>query len=589
MNIKKKLFESLLCLHLCFFTCSAWSANLMVELNQAFPPLVLNNIKSYLGKLPNTNAERTLFIFNAKTKIIKSLQAIGYYRPNISIEAIDQGENTPWRLKINLVLNQPTKILTSNIIISGDAKDDETFKNFINQHDLNGEVLNHGVYEQLKLEIASLGLRYGYFDGKFVEARIAIHQSFDNANIYLHYDSGQQFRLGDVHFSEFELNDAILNQLIPFSYGQAYDIKHLRQFQKQLEQTQYFSDVIITPDNNASNQGYIPINVQINKAKRHRFNFGIGYATDSELRLSAGWETPLINRYGHKQKTKITYSAINPVGQFNYIVPLSHPLNDVFQFEVRLEDDVYGDIESKYWSTQLSRIQNKNELITEYYVRYLQEEWQLINTPFDTEYLLPGITWSKVNRQGDPTNPSSGFSQYYNIEASHTVMGSNTNLIRFHARWKYITSWSKKHRLVARAELGLVEPDDDELDQISPSLRFFTGGDQSIRGFSYQSIASTISTFPDANNNEEELITVGGTRLGVGSLEYQYLFSEKWRAALFVDGGSAFRKNEFKAVYSIGPGIHYISPVGAIRLDLGYSLSKDNPSWRVHFNLGAEF
>jgi len=590
MNIKKQFFKIFFILWLYLISAISWSANLVIELNKALPPMVSHNIKSYLGELPKTSAERSLFIFNAKTKIAKSLQAIGYYRPDITIEAINVPDNQSWRLKINVELNKPTLLSSCNIIVSGDAKDDIQFKNFIKKRRLHkGEILNHGSYEQLKLDMASLGLKHGYFDGKFIDARIAIHQSYDHANIYLHYDSGKQFRLGDVSFSDIQLNDDILQQLIPFSYGQPYHVKYLRQFQNQLEQTQYFSNVVITPKNSGNNNGFIPIDAHLEKAKSHHFDFGIGYATDTELRISAGWETPLINRYGHKQKTKITYSKINPVGQFNYTIPLSHPLNDILQFEVRLEDDVYGDISSKYWSTKLGRVNNTNGLIREYFLRYLEEKWQRNNIDYNTHYLLPGITWSKVQRKGDPVNPSAGFSQYYHIEASHTAIGADINIIRFNARWKYITSWGDKHRFIARAEIGFLAPDHAEFGKISPSLRFFAGGDQSIRGFAYQSIGSTLPNTVATDNNIKKEITVGGTRLSVGSVEYQYLFAEKWRAAIFVDGGSAFRKNEFKAVYSIGPGIHYISPVGAIRLDVGYSISKDNPSWRIHFNLGAEF
>lgn len=70
-----------------------------------------------------------------------------------------------------------------------------------------------------------MGLKHGYFDGKFIDARIAIHQSYDQANIYLHYDSGKQFRLADVNFSAIAIDNELLKQLIPFRYEQPYHVK----------------------------------------------------------------------------------------------------------------------------------------------------------------------------------------------------------------------------------------------------------------------------------------------------------------------------------------------------------------------------
>ena len=140
------------------------------------------------------------------------------------------------------------------------------------------------------------------------------------------------------------------------------------------------------------------------------------------------------------------------------------------------------------------------------------------------------------------------------------------------------------HRLVTRAELGAIYIDRDA--QLAPSLRFFAGGDQSIRGFAYQSIGSTIPVSSDPG--ETKSIVVGGTRLMVASIEYQYYLNNKWRLALFSDGGSVARKGEFDPVYSLGSGIHYMSPVGAIKFDFAYGIDDDEKDWRVHINIGAE-
>ena len=84
-------------------------------------------------------------------------------------------------------------------------------------------------------------------------------------------------------------------------------------------------------------------------------------------------------------------------------------------------------------------------------------------------------------------------------------------------------------------------------------------------------------------------VTVGGDRLATASLEYQYYVTDNWRGAIFADAGDAFDEGEFDAKYGAGFGVHYMSPVGAIRLELARDISEDSPSWRIHVNIGAEF
>ena len=82
---------------------------------------------------------------------------------------------------------------------------------------------------------------------------------------------------------------------------------------------------------------------------------------------------------------------------------------------------------------------------------------------------------------------------------------------------------------------------------------------------------------------------MAAARLAIGSLEYQYYFTDNWRGALFFDGGDAFDEGEFDFNYGAGFGVHYITPIGAVRVDLAQDLSEDNPDWQLHLTVGAEF
>ena len=558
---------------------------------------VKENISAHLGDLPETELERSAFIYSARDNVYNALQALGYYHSDI----IAKVEEDPWKLVLSIQLNAATLIDKININISGAALTDTAFSTLLQNINIKpGDKLHHGKYETLKSDLLSLALQRGYFDGALLTSNITIQQANHLADINIDYQSGPRYRFGEVHFSDFAIESDLIESLIPFNQGDFYTTNAFHQLQLQLQSTQYFSNVYATHADKVEDKEHqalsIDVDVALTPAKSHLFDFGIGFATDTKYRVSANWRTPLLNKYGHFQESKIEYSKINPTGNFIYSIPLGHPTEDLLQFKITVENDEYPDLSTKVYSAQLGRVISKDNWNRQIYTRFHKEAWHYdlddTNPNFDwsdkdnVKYIIPGVTWSRTIREGSALDPSAGFRQVYNIEGAHLKAASDNSFFRVHGRWNYITTLMANHRLVTRAELGAIYVDRDA--QLAPSLRFYAGGDQSIRGFAYQSIGSTIPASSDPDN--PKAIVVGGTRLMVASIEYQYYLNQKWRLALFSDGGSVANKGEFEPVYSFGSGIHYLSPVGAVKFDLAYGFddNDENDKWRIHLNLGAE-
>ncbi len=566
---------------LCFSTLTT-AKNLSVSLPKELNSALKKNIFAHLGDLPQTQSERASFLYEAKDHTAQALRALGYYQAKIT-STVDKKNNKLWHLHLLINLQQPTIIEDISVSLEGDALTDEAFLSLVRNIKIkHGDILNQGEYEQIKTQLTSLGLNRGYFQGHIKVGKIAIHESYEQAKIEIIYDSGIRYRFGDVSFGQFDIETQMLNKVIPFHHGDYFTTEKLFLLQSQLQQTQFFGSSIVVPDKENSDDGFLPIKVSLTKAKSHYFDLGIGYSTDTEFRYSIGWRTPLINRYGHRQETKFEYSRINPKARFIYSIPLDHPIKNLLQFQLTLNDDKYGDLSSTYLDYKLANLRIFSRWSAQFYLRYLGEKWSVNTIKHESEHVLPGITLSKTWRKGSQLDPSWGFSQFYTLEGGSTAFGSDTDVMRLYGRWRYITSLSPKHRFVMRAELGTSIIDTGKKDSLPPSLRFYAGGDQSIRGFAYQSLGTQEV---DASGKS---IVVGGTRLAVASLEYQYYFTENIRAILFTDGGNASDENKYEPVYSVGTGAHYISPIGPIRLDVGYTISEDDPSWRVHFTLGTE-
>lgn len=564
---------------------STWSQVLQVELTGLEGDL-RDNTLIWLGSPPDSPQARANYLYAARERVENSLQALGYYRPDIRLN-LDRTAQ-PWRLDIEVDPGERVHLREVNVQFIGDALVDPAFLDLLAAPGLApGDPLNHEVYESFKRRVSSLGERRGYFDGRFTLSRIEVEPIGATADVQLVYDSGRRYAFGKLRVDQTYLREDLLQPLLAMEPGAAYDQALLQKTQASLQRTGYFSTVILRPQPQQAEAGRVPLDMELFPSRRHSFDVGIGYSTDTEDRVSLTWRTPRINRHGHSQETRLQYSSVNPSGRINYFIPLEHPLNDLLQLGVRVEDNEFGDLDSHQKELSVRREIKRDQWIYGYGLRGLNESWSSRGLRRQNDYLLPGFSISRRTRTGSLVNPRQGFSQWYRTEAAHTSLGSEIDMLRALATFGYITSFGQRHRMVFRSDIGAAFLSDGDRDDLAPSLSFFAGGSQSIRGFGYQSLGEEVEVVDDAG--ETRVLVVGGDRLLTASAEYQYTFTESWRGALFADGGDAFDEGNFELNVGLGFGIHYVTQVGAIRLELANPVTKSNPAWRVHLAVGAEF
>ncbi len=163
------------------------------------------------------------------------------------------------------------------------------------------------------------------------------------------------------------------------------------------------------------------------------------------------------------------------------------------------------------------------------------------------------------------------------MTGAHRSLLSKADILHVNFIARGLYTLADNHRFLARFQLGGVAT--NRFADVPPSLRFFAGGDQSVRGYGYE----TLSPRDDEGN------TVGGRYLMVGSAEYQYQFADQWRVALFYDEGNAIDDLLDPLASGAGAGIRWVSPVGPLRLDIAKGLDPQfGGDWRLHFSMGPE-
>jgi translocation and assembly module TamA len=130
--------------------------------------------------------------------------------------------------------------------------------------------------------------------------------------------------------------------------------------------------------------------------------------------------------------------------------------------------------------------------------------------------------------------------------------------------------------VLARVEAGHIFT--GQFRQLPPTLRFFAGGDQSVRGFGYETLGSR-----DSLNN-----VIGGSSLIVGSVEAEWRFLPRFAIAVFTDAGNAFTGFPLSLEQGAGLGLRWLSPVGLIRVDGAFAVSRPGAPFRLHVGIGPD-
>jgi translocation and assembly module TamA len=546
----------------------------------------LENAGDYLGSPPDSVYERSNFLFSARKQVEQSLNALGYYHPVIEMQ-VDR-EKPVWQLLIRVDPGARVHLTEVDVRVDGEAANDPAFDELLEEIPLvAGGGLHHGDYEDFKENLLRLARARGYFEGEFERHQISVDVDTEEAVVELHYDSGERYHFGEVTFDEFPLQKRRLQQLMTFAEGDVFDIDALQSFQADLQRTEYFGEALVQPLSVDSETNSVPLHVKLEPGHRNHYRLGLGYSSDTRERISLSWRTPRINRMGHRQTTLIEYSPVRPRARLTYSIPLTHPLDDTLQASIRIENNEYGSLESRQKEIALRREMLFGDWVFSGGVRRLREDWEVGPQDRYNNYLLPGVSIAHTTRGGNPLDPERGFSQLYTLEVGEDSAGSDITLQKIYVNWKLVYTIAEDHRLVGRAELGAVNFSDASRPDLAPSLSFFAGGSQSIRGYAYQSLGPKEEV--QQPGGESVSLVVGGDRLAVASAEYQYYVRPDIRAAVFVDGGNAFNGGDMNPVVGAGFGVHYVSPVGAIRLDLANSVSEKDNEWRVHITMGAEF
>lgn len=519
--------------------------------------------------------------------IRKGLRAKGYYQPRINFEESTQLFSKKPLLIANVEAGEPVRIEATDVTISGQAAIDRDYILLVQRSLPNrGEILDHGQYDTFRRSLTSLALRNGYFDAQLLKNELAVAPSIHQAFWRIDFDSGLRYRFGNVVFENSQIQDDYLQNLVPFKEGDFYSSDDLSELNRRLSATGWFNSVVVSPSfddvygNNVDGNKMLPLTAVLSPRSRNIIETGVGYSTDIGPRVTANWRKPWINSRGHSTEASTMLSGPEQTIDFTYKIPLRRsPLEQYYLLQAGFRREDHNDTESDSSTVNVARFWD----MSSGWQRSVNLRWSLDHftqgsQDVDTTMLLyPGVGLSRTRQRGG-LMPLWGDTQRYSIDVSNTTWGSDVDFAVFQAQHVWIRTYALSHRFILRGSYGWIET--GSFERVPPSLRFFAGGDRSIRGYKYKSISP--------RDSEGKL--TGASKMATGSVEYQYNISGRWWGAMFFDAGEAvhdFSRDDIKK--GAGVGIRWVSPIGPIRLDVAKPVGdRDENGLQLYLGLGPE-
>lgn len=572
---------------------SSVDATVQITLEGVAEEALQTNIRAFLSleqqkDSPHLTAKRVQQLHQqAPSEIKQALQPFGYYRAEVIDSQLTE-KPTGWQAKYVIKLGIPLKVETVTLNLSGAGKTDEAFQTLLAELPLKkGKVLNHAEYEDSKKKLSFLAQERGYFDAHFIQHEIRVDEQAYTARINLAFETGNRYRFGEITFKQDFFAETLLARFLTFAPGDFYSSNQLLAFQNALTDSDYFQLVEVEGEpTTEGDEEIVPVIVTLVPRKANKFSVGIGYGTDTGVRGSLEWERRRINRWGHRFAAGLQLSEVRNSVTARYLIPTGKIKEDYFSITAGYRDETTDTSKSELFLIGASKNQLRSLFGRGVHqvvgIEYRDEIYQIGSDSGHAKLLMPNLslTYAKADNRIYTTH---GQKIQLNLRGAQKSFGSNTSFLQAQLSGIFIRQFTEQGRVIVRGEVGhTATPSflEGEFNKLPPSIRFFTGGDHSVRGYDYKSLGP--------KNIQGEV--VGGKNLLVGSVEYEHRLFDKWGVAAFYDVGNAFDGFSVPLKHGAGLGVRWLSPVGAVRVDVAIALSEeDNYPLRLHITVGPDF
>ncbi len=410
-------------------------------------------------------------------------------------------------------------------------------------------------------------------------------------------DPGPSVRFGEVRIEGLsEVDRELVTRELTFSDGEAYSVGVQRESELRLRDTELFRSVAIrprppisgTPGGGSPAPDVWPIEVQVRERRPRSVSLSVGYGTEEKFRARAAWRHRNFLGGARKLQLSAEYSSLIAGGAIRFVQPRfidpelrletyasfsreTVPAYDAYRAEGRFE--VQRPI-SGPWTGR-----------TGYLLEFADVTDVRADDPGEEGRARVSAIFAGLRRStlDDRLTPRGGTWLDLYAEPTLEPLGSSASYLTLIAEGRAFWSW-RDVVLGSRLRFGAIQPMQGASNGDVPIFRrFFSGGSTSVRGYGFQQVGPKDDGDP-----------VGGLTLVEASLELRVPLFWRLGGVAFVDAGQVSRRRwsfDSPIRFGAGPGLRLATPVGPVRVDVGFPLNpgRDDDPVRVYFSVGHAF
>lgn len=559
----------------------AFSYTVRIDIQEKYRSLLENNLELMQWRTnPRMNLDQLRRIHARTPGAISELLATeGYFSPQIA-ESLKK-EATGWVAAFRINPGEPALVDRFDIRIEGPIQSNPAEAAAIHEK-MNakwplgtGKQFRQAEWEDAKRRALQLLLVERYPGARITHSNATVDPQQHRATLELVLDSGPVFTLGELDISGLQRYPAsMVERLNPIKPGEPYSQQKLLDFQSRLQDSPYFSGTLVEVEIDPDKPEKVPVKVMLTEMQSKKVGFGVGYSTNTGERLQVDYHDLYLEGLGWGFHSKLKLETKNQSLDGEFQLPLAadgyrDSLNAGYE-----RTNVQGETTKKY-VTGAKRSRVLDNIETALSLQYQTENQSVSGAANNNvQALTLGYGWTQ-RKVDDVLFPTRGYLVNWQISGAKRSFLSDRDFIRGYGKLTWFYPLGERDNLMLRGELGAVAA--KTRNDIPTDFLFRAGGDQSVRGYAYQSLGVS-----------EGNAIVGGRYLGVATAEYTHWISSQWGAAVFYDAGNAVDSwKTTKAVQGYGLGARWKSPVGPLNLDFAYGHAVKK--MRLHFSVGFAF
>ncbi|MCL4745963.1 MAG: BamA/TamA family outer membrane protein [Burkholderiaceae bacterium] len=536
-----------------------------------------------------------LFIDRARDESLAIARAAGFFSAAVEVARIDaldardqrRGSGVPV-IRIEVDAGARTTVNALRFELEGEARDADMGPALLSRWPLGeGTFFRSTEWELGKRQLIEQLHQRGYLRARITRSEASVDPERTTASLSIALDSGPRLRFGALAVRGLERYPrSIVDALAPWNDGDPYAFEQLLRFQERVRSEVYFTGATVLPDLDAVELDparlTVPIAIDVREREAQRLTSGLGFSTDHGARALLGYEHRNLRDRGWQLDTGVLLESVRRQVFANGRTPWDRS-GHRWQTGARYErQDISGELTDK--NTVYFGQARRSDEIEHFVSLQYQTEQRGIDMASGSirdsrRALSAGYAWN-LRRIDSRIDPRDGYTLSAQLSGATKHLLSDRSFTRLYGRAMRFWPMPGDSALGGGLLVGMLEAGwviAGSRDDIPSENLFRAGGAQSLRGYDFLSLGV----------REGEAI-VGGRVMAIASIEYQHPITAGWYGAGFVDAGNAADTwGQWKAVYGIGVGVRWRSPVGPINLDLAYGTEARR--FRLHFSVGYSF